>query len=303
MINDFKEIIEEAVKNYDLNGFSNKKVKQLIDKYNISEKTIYNRFRALYGTSPKKLIKQRIFPSLKLMDEVILSSSTSEEVRAKLKIPNSMFIGIYDKYYGISTFQKARLNALNKSISINYNPSRQDNRSIIYSQLLGDGSYDKKRHALTIVHGEKQLEYLKWKVSLINKGYPSTAKNVKVYTHKQGHIYGSYYTNLGNIDIPKEENIDLINLTNLGWLLWYFDDGNYSQNISICCKRNDTIRQNAIIALSTFGINAREDGVSIVLRSQEDDLLFYKNFIEPFIDDIPQCMKYKVDDIVEKVII
>lgn len=300
MINEFYEIVEKGIESKDVSIFG-KYVEGLCAKYGVSEKTLYTRFKSAFGDSPRGLISQKIYPSEVAMASYVLTSKSSGEVREKTGLSQRQFVGIYDKYFGVSTFQKARLVALNNMVT-NYNPVREDNRSIIYSQLLGDGSYDKKRHALRIIHGEKQLEYLNWKVSLLCKAYPKMSKKVSLRQHKQGHLYGDYYTPLGNIDIPSEADC-VSKLTNLGWLLWWLDDGTYAQNISICCERDGGVRHEAVKELSTYGIKAREDGTSIIVSGQENDLLFYKNFIEPFKDQIPSCMSYKVEDIVGRVVI
>jgi hypothetical protein len=272
--------------------------KEIGVEFGISERVVYVRFKSIYGDSPRNVIKKRVMPTKSVLDQIVIDSDSSEEVKKTLGLSHNLYVGLYDTYYGVSTFQKAKLKILEEKYQTSYSPVREDNRSLIYSQLLGDGSYDARRHALTITHGHKQGGYLKWKVSLINKAYPKTATSVRLRMHTQGHQYFYYYTNLGNLDIlPEVECVD--KLTNLGWLLWFLDDGSYGQNISICCKRSDETRAEAIRVLATFGIKARDNGVSIVMAGQENDLKFYFNFIKPFIKDIPICMQYKVEDIVE----
>lgn len=301
MIDDFKKIVEKGIREKNVRAFR-ESVEGLLDKYPVSEKTLYNRFKSTFKMCPKDYIFKHIYPTKEQFSKYVLSSSSSEEVKEKSGLSNKDFVGIYDKFYGVSTFQKARLVLLNMHTHIKV-PQREDNRAIIYSQVLGDGSYDKKRHALRIIHGEKQAEYLRWKVDLLNSAYPKTSKEVKQRIHKQGHIYFDYYTAIGNVDVPSTEAECVSLLTNLGWLLWWLDDGCYSQNISIACRRSKEVRDEAIHELSTYGIKARQDSDGILMCGQENDLLFYKNFIEPFMDDIPKCMMYKVEDIVGRVCI
>lgn len=297
MINEFDRIIAEGKQNKDVRAFG-KAVGYLTEKFGVSEKTLYNRFKSTYGKSPKDVIKDAMFPTTEEFIQVVLNSTSSEQVRGKLGLSNRSFVGIYDKYLQVSTFHAARLHLLNARVNVKYTNLREDNRSLIYSQLLGDGSYDARRHALRIIHGEKQVGYLKWKVSMINHAYPKTATKVTVRTHAQGHVYGDYYTALGNVDVfPEHECVE--KLTNLGWLLWWLDDGSHTQNITIACKRSELVRQEAVRVLATYGIQARADGVNIIIAGQENDLKFYYNFIHPFIAQIPECMMYKVEDIVE----
>lgn len=299
MTKEFDRIIQKGIKEKNPSIFSSE-IKHLTEKYGVCEKTIYNRFFSVYNKKPKELILDEIFPSKEELTSIILNSSSSTEVQKQLNLSNRLFVGIYDKYFGVSTFKKAKETILATKLTTLFKPNIPDNRSIIYSQILGDGSYDKKRHALIITHGEKQAEYLKWKVSLINAGYPQTKSVVTKRIHKQGHTYFSYYTNLGNIDIPAEEYECVKNLTNLGWLLWFLDDGSYCQNISISCKRDEKIKIEAIHELSTYGIKARYDETKLIMCGGSEDIKFFINFIKPFYNKIPICMKYKTEDIVEK---
>jgi hypothetical protein len=294
----FGLILKEAIENRDLRGFSSK-VDNLVKDYNVSEKTIYNRFKSQYGKSPREVILESIMPSKEELDSVIMGSSSSEEVREKVRLSNRMFTGIYDKYYGVSTFQKARIKILStyKKPILSRN-QREDNRALIYSQILGDGSYNRKRHSLRITHGIKQAEYLRWKADLIGQAYPKLKGPVTQHLHKQGHEYVNFYCNLGNIDIPQKEEDCVELLTPLGWCLWYFDDGFYSQNYNITCSRNPAIVEKAIEELKTYGIDARKSQYGFCMKGQENDYLFYVNFLQPFGDMLPKCIKYKVEDIV-----
>lgn len=294
----FEQILKEAIKNRDVRGFSNK-IDSIVKDYNVSEKTVYNRFKSQYGKSPREVILESMMPTNDELSSIIMNSSSSEEVRKKVGLSSRLFTGIYDKYYGVSTFQKARLKILStyKKSTLCRN-QREDNRALIYSQILGDGSYDKKRHSLRISHGIKQAEYLRWKADLIGSAYPKLKGPVKQYIHKQGHEYVSFSCNLGNIDIPQKEEDCIELLTPLGWCLWYLDDGFYSQNYKITCTRNPLVVEKAIEELKTYGIDARKDQYGFCMKGQENDYLFYINFLQPYEDMLPKSMKYKVEDIV-----
>ena len=297
MKDEFERIIKKGTANKDLDAFG-KEIDYLTTKFNVVMKTIYTRFKSCYGKSPREVILDSIYPSKQEFIDIVINSSTGTEVRKELGLSNRHFVGIYDRYLGCSTFKSAKLKLLGMQLNTQYVNVREDNRSLVYSQLLGDGSYNSSCHGLRIIHSEKQVGYLKWKVNMLNKAYPKTSTKVEVRTHKQGHMYGDYYTKLGNIDIPSEvECVEL--LTNRGWLLWWLDDGSYNQNVTIACKRSETIRNEAVRVLKTFGIEARCTGSIISMCGQENDLKFYNNFIKPFINEIPLCMRYKVDDIVE----
>lgn len=300
MKEDFDKILEVAVSSKDVNYFG-KEVKSLINKYGVSEKTVYNRFKSVYGKSPRDYIKDAVWPSQLTMDSVVMASSTSEEVRSALSLPNSLFNGIYDKFYGVSSFTKAKEKLLmSVPAKVRSNTFREDNVSILMSQYLGDGSYDPKRHALRIVHGHKQAEYLRWKVSLIYEGYNKVYTKVTQNLHSQGHTYFSWYSGkLGNVDFPaiKEDAVGL--LTPIGWLLLYLDDGCYGQDIFITTE-SESLAVAMQKELKTYGIDSRVNKCSssptahnVTMCGGKNTIGFYKNFIEPYEGIIPKCMSYK----------
>lgn len=303
MIEEFNMIIENGVQQRDVHYFS-QFVPELMSKYSVCEKTIYNRFRSVYGNKPREIIKEKIIPPTDVIESAILNTDNSDDFFNRISISGNLRKGFFDKFFGVSTFQKAKIVVLGRKMKIEYRPNIQDNRSIIYSQVLGDGHYDRKRHSIKIVHGIKQAEYLRWKVSLIYEAYPESRKyDIKNMVHSQGHQYVSFYFGLGNVDIIPEEQM-VNKLTPLGWLLWYLDDGYCGQNFSICCKRNYKVRENAIKELKTYGIDARMNDTSVIMKGQENDMRFYKNFISPFKSKLPTCMLYKcqTEDIVEMII-
>lgn len=297
----FDIILKRAISTKDVSYFG-KWVPYLVNRFGVSEKTVYNRFKSYYRVSPRDYIRNRVYPTKKQMMSFIISSFSSEEVREKTGLSGRCFNGIYDKFFGVSTFQKAKIKCLSSGYKlVAISPNREDNRSIIYSQLLGDGSYEERRHAMRITHGIKQAEYLKFKADLIAEAYPRLKKDVKIHTHSQGHQYVRWYSGkLGNIDIPGKETYHLLveKLTPLGWLLWFLDDGNYSQNFSICTT-NEKLGAAAVSQLKTYGISSTYRNPIVVMCGQEQDLLFAQSFIFPFLKIIPNCMFYKIEDIVE----
>ncbi len=305
MIEDFKKIVEEGIASKDVNVFG-KEALLLSKKYGVCEKTVYNRFKSMFGTDPRSYISDRIMPTYEQAASLILCTDSTEEFQQKLGLSGRAFRGFYDKYFGVSTHQKAKVKLLFEKQPVKYEPNIFDNYSLLASQILGDGYYNVKRHSLRVSHGIKQAEYLKWKVSLINKAYPNTSPEVVIREHAQGHQYADWYSRkLGNVDIPYDTPEKLVGkLTPLGWLLWYFDDGSYTQDVTMCIT-NDAVRYAAIKELETYGIICRETlyekNNSLICCGQQHSVRFYKNFLEPFIHIIPECMKYKVEDIVGRV--
>jgi len=289
----FDKLIDKKIKAKEIDNLGIE-FQTIADMYNVSYKTVYNRFNSMFQDSAKNIILKAIYPSKEELISLLLNTTDSKDFFNKLDLPTKLSKGIFDKEWGVSTYHKAKLLVLTKRLYIPYNRLREDNRSLWYSQLLGDGSYNKQRHAFTIVHGLKQTEYLKWKVSLINKAYPKTPTEVALLKHSQGHMYARYYSrNIGNIDIPEDRGEVIPKLTPLGWLLWWLDDGGWYQNITIF-SIDKSIIDRAIIELNTYDIKARHSQNGMSMCGHMNDLKFYKNFIEPFLNNIPKCMLYKV---------
>jgi len=297
----FDKAIELAIQNKDYTCF-NKIARELCSEYGVSLKTVHTRFHSMFGCGFAEYVKSRIYPTKDEVEAALMCSSSSDECRANLMVNRRMYSGIYDKYFGVSTYTAAKECVLMSApVKVRLSSLREDNLAILMSQYLGDGSYNRERHALRIQHGIKQGQYLRWKVGLLFEGYNKVSTRIVLREHKQGHSYYDYYSGkLGHVVFPhnKEEAVPL--LTPLGWLLWYLDDGTYGQDISLCMHLEAT----AIAAMSellTYGVTSRVNKCSnvnaytVTMCGGANSVLFYKNFIEPFISIIPECMLYKTE--------
>lgn len=295
----FDNAISTAIAKRDTTYFGSV-VRELCTKYQLSAKTIHNRFHSMYGNSFQAYVTPYCIPSKEALTAAVLSTSSSEECRVVLGISNRMFNGLYDKYFGVSTYASVKAKILLQApLNVRKSQLREDNLAILMSQYIGDGHYDRSRHALRIIHGEKQLQYLHWKVGLIHAGYNKASQVIKLHTHSQGHKYGDYYSGkLGHVVFPEDKASVVQLLTPLGWLLWYLDDGTYGQDISICTNL-EAVALAAQQELATYGIKARVNKCSdkhaylITMCGIANTVQFYKNFIESFLDCIPSCMLYK----------
>jgi len=296
---EFDKILSMAVYIKDVNYFG-KCVKEVSDKYGVCKKTVYNRFKSMYGCSPREFLSGKIEPTTAELSSIVLSSATTLEVREFLGLSTSQFVGMYDRHYGVSTFSAAREKLLMAVPSkVRVKPFREDNVSILMSQHLGDGCYCKKRHALRVIHGVKQAEYLKWKVALIFEGYNKVSTRVSEHVHTQGHGYFAWYSGkLGNVDFPERKEDAVKLLTPIGWLLLYLDDGCYGQDMLITTE-SETLAVAMQEELKTYGVTSRvnrcgqTNSYNVSMCGGQQTIGFYKNFIEPFIEIIPKCMEYK----------
>ena len=299
MKDEFDEAIKIAVESKNVQLF-NKVAVGLSAKYGVSKKTVHNRFHSIYGKGFRDYVDERILPTKEELTSVILNTTSSDECRSAIGLSHRKFVGIFDKLFGVSTYSQAKEKILlSTPVKVRMSSLREDNVAILMSQYLGDGSYDRIRHTLRIQHGEKQAEYLRWKVGMIIEGYNLQTPEIQERVHAQGHKYYDWYSRkLGNVDFPanKAEAVKL--LTPLGWLLWYLDDGSYTQDISICTHLK-AVADAGQKELQTYGIESRvnkahgTNAYTLIMCGGTNSIRFYKAFIEPFLNIVPACMQYK----------
>ena len=297
----FDKVIQEAINQKDVCLFG-QYAHQIARQFGVSHKTVYNRFKSLFGQSPQDYIKNQLLPSKESLIATILDSSSTEECMRMLNLPACLARGLYDQVLGKSTYHAAKLHILQSiPVAIRKVTFREDNVALLMSQYLGDGSYDRKRHSLRIAHSSKQAGYLRWKVGLIHDGYNTVPTEIQTCTHTQGHEYVCWYSKkLGNVDFPENRESVVSLLTPMGWLLWYLDDGCWCQDILITTGYQ-AVAEAGQAELKTYGIEARvskcsgANAYNLTMRGQANSLLFFKNFIEPFSEITPECMKYKTE--------
>lgn len=282
--------------------------KELLDtisaKFNISTKEVHKRIKSMFGQTVDELLT----PSKQELTRAILRADSITELKQTLKKQNGLGT-LYDKYYGVSTFKAARIACENYREVTQYNPTKDDNLSILISQRLGDGSIEfngeKPRNSMSISHGVKQFDYLVEKVKLLNKAYPTTPAvgSIKKYVHKQGHTYYVYRTNrMDNSDMryvyetPLKDQVE--NMTPLGMFLLYMDDGSLVQCASsklTICNRFPDVRVALKKYLSSYGIETSiyDNDMVVVISNIIGITKFLNNFVVPFKQYIPECMEYK----------
>lgn len=280
---------------------ANKKeiLSRLTKDYNISEAEVHKRVRSFFGKSLSDLL----FPSREHTVRCMIQSGTKDEFKNLLSYDGNM-ARVFEKYFGVSNYTKARFHCETYRENTKYVPSRDDNLSILISQHIGDGHLNVARGALDIQHSEKQRDYLIEKVKLLNKGFPMTqgVGSIKKYLHKQGHTYYRYWSgSMGNplfyrvLNTPKHELIP--QMTPLGMFLLYMDDGCLKTGINVitiaieCCKTRDAL----VTFLDSYGIYAKSSDSSSGVRigSVDEVCKFLNTFVRPFREYIPESMKYK----------
>lgn len=205
---------------------------------------------------------------------------------------------------------------------------RSEFKGIIAGMILGDGclSFSGGKNAfLRIQHGEKQKEYLDYKVKILKQ-----LTNVTTYTIKpsgKNNPYTQYacktrrhplYTRLRNIIYPKGKKE--VSMTWLSWLneqglaLWYMDDGSLVKRCSYD-KIGARRIYGRLISLHTCSFSFEQNqllqaflverfGLEFNIKLHSKKTGYYKlaagaktanklfEIIEPYI--VP-CLKYKLD--------
>lgn len=277
----------------------------LAEEFHISIRSAGDRFKSIFGKPIRDYIVDINTPTKELLRDAIVRCDTQEDLLKFLNIHYDWIKGLYDKYFKVSTFRAAKLKLFNEFDIIEYNPTIEDNLSILISQKLGDGSYEfyDGRSSLKIEHGYKQYDYLKFKINLLKKAFPTISglETIKKREYKGYISYSWRSNNLRNRYMEIIQNFtgsDLIDrLTPFGWMLWYLDDGNLtisdnSNQLSFAIHE-DIIRCKAIKELKTYGFNFANYNEQIVISDKFTIIKFLNCFIKPFIHLIPECMKYK----------
>lgn len=235
----------------------------LMAEYSVSEMELARRVRSICQIPLAEYFK----PTDDEIQEALIRSNSVKEFWDILGLDIHSQQGFFGRELGVSNFIQAKTTCLNKMKIPRINPCTADNEALILSQVLGDGSYDKVRKSIRIVHGIKQLEYLRWKVSMLKNAYPQIygVDKIKVSVHSQGHEFCAWYS--GRLPehittkIESYEHKDLINLlTPLGMLWLFLDDGclywKDTKSITICQGTEKCLHQDLTDYLATYNIHS-----------------------------------------------
>ena len=150
-------------------------------EFGIGKRTAGDRFKSIFGIPVRDFISKNLIPTKEKVIDCIIQSDNWEEFYKLTDINDSArLVALLNEYFGNTSYPKIKNNLLAKIPIKNYNPSREDNESILISQILGDGSIERDS-SFKIEHGYKQYDYLKFKIQLLNTAYPETngLENIK----------------------------------------------------------------------------------------------------------------------------
>lgn len=194
----------------------------------------------------------------------------------------------------------------------------QRQKDIVFGTLLGDGylrptngNAANHSYALSLCHGEKQIEYLKWKFNEFSDFV--TTKEFRVNERKFRGNAPTYafstishpflndahricYWNSGKKDISQEW---LNLLSPLSIAVWYMDDGSLNKRYhTIVLCTNSFSRPGQLLAIDylqcQYNIKAvlepRRNNQTVIRINASQSRKFI-DLVEPY---IPECMRYKL---------
>lgn len=290
----------------------------LAKEFGISKRTAGDRFKSLFRMPVRDFISKNLVPTKNEIIDHMIQSENWNDFHQKTRIGDTRKLAsLLNQYFGRSNYFQIK-NSLRARILVeNYNPTREDNESILISQILGDGSIERDS-CLKIEHGHKQYEYLKFKIGLLNTAFPQTngleSIRKRIQTLPSGEEYLSFSYRTGQVlgkQIMKLRSCTLDELVNqitpFGISLYYLDDGYFSKSLKHDTWElgfsmiNSDLQDSLIKYFCSFGYEFSSNPKAITLRSKPIIIRFIKDFLEPYAHIIPECMHYKFElkDIVE----
>lgn len=309
----FKERAEELAKN--CNKVKNNNVYQCLSKeYSITLREAGDRFKSIFRMPVRDYISLNLIPTKEKLIDCLIQSDNWNEFVILTKCNNLPLLNsLLNTHFNTSNYFKIKIKILSEKKTVAYNVTVKDNESILISQMLGDGSIE-RNCSFKIEHGYKQYEYLKFKITLLNKAYPNTNTIGHIKKRIQNSGYVSYTYRTGQVLHKQLQKLQaltqkqLVNaLTPFGVMLYFLDDGYFTQN----CKNdtwelgfstiNSELQKNLIDYFKTYGYEFNFNKRSVTLKRKGDIISFIKDFIEPFENIIPESMyyKFKLKDIVD----
>lgn len=204
----------------------------------------YRNIRRAYKRHGIEPFREEILkPTMEALKEMVINRGmTPYEIAKELGYGKHGWSNIYAycREYGITDFDFSP-NAEIKKWKID-----GDIASIIHGTMLGDGSVNAKG-SLSMTHGEKQLEYLKWKQEMLgwlpfqeisrressDVGVFSKLPTYTVRTHSHPYLKRLRKQCWDNGLKRVSPIIDSPFFNELSLAIWYFDDGSLNRNSGV----------------------------------------------------------------------
>ncbi len=214
---------------------------------------------------------------------------------------NKAYISYFREHFGL---QPKRNTIITSDFLIN-----DIQLQILIGSVLGDGHIPRQCNCLNMIHGIKQMDYMKWKVKHLGKLIVSQIKQYKYYDSRVNKELINIYVNTiphklithikHEFYVPnKQPPLAYIRQLNaIGLTVWYCDDGSIIRNNKARICTNSFQRQYLEPAVdvikNTFDFKKIWINKDNVLLFSSNDSKKLKLIIEPF---IPLSMKYKLGD-------
>jgi LAGLIDADG DNA endonuclease family len=191
-------------------------------------------------------------------------------------------------------------------------------RGLLIGAVLGDAHINKKGY-LYIGHGEKQKDYVNYKIKLLSSYFEIKTFEKYIYDSRYNKKYKQigFYTNVKPIlhnlrdkmydqnGIKRIRRKDLDDLNELGLTLWYLDDG------CLSFKKKDGKIHGRQLIINTQNFNYNEHlimkywfkdryGIDVKIQRDRDKYRLWMNgknankFLSIINTYIPECMYYKL---------
>ena len=280
-------------------------------KYGYSDARFLRKKAKEWGLPPRRIILK---PSKdELSDMLLVQHLTPNDIAEKLGYGKDGWSNIYAycRKYGIE-FDCSQNREL-RSV-----PFTDRQKDILYGTLLGDGylrptngGKSNCSYALALCHGEKQLEYLKWKRNEFGNVLTSTDFSVNTRSFKGNaptyafstishpflkEVHSVCYGSNGKKDITIEW---MDKISPLALAVWYMDDGSLNKKYhTIVLCTNSFSNAGQILAIeylqNRFGLHGvleprRNNQTVIRINASES-----RRFMDIISPHVPLCMSYKL---------
>jgi len=302
---DFKSMCDDQ-----LDLYHNKQIRKnditsnVCREFGIVPHTFRRRFKSIFGSTLTEVCDTLVIPPRDRVISCMMQVDNVSDLWNMLPMPAHYRKRVFMDTFGVSTFARAKAQLLLEVPYVSYDPSIDENRSLVISQVFGDGSYCPQRGSMRIQHGIDQLDYAVYKAALFNKAFPTTspAGSTKVLEHTQGHKYSSWYSkrlpNKLTSWISETKPVDMLEyLTPWGFFLWFMDDGYRSADgvINEMYIHDLELAKATVQYLAEYGIAANLNNNLLSIKDMVNSVMFFKNFVEPFKESLPECMHYKTN--------
>lgn len=284
---------------------------EIAEKYGYTDSRFLRKKAVQWGLPPRRKILKPTKSELSAM--LYEQHMTPSQIAKSLGYGEGGWSNIY---------AYCRKYGLNFDFSINHELRKKEftqrQKEIVFGTLLGDGylrptngNSGNCSYALSCCHGEKQIDYLKWKFSefeefVMTKDFRINTRNFRgnaptysfsTISHPFLNVAHSIcYWNNGKKDISSQW---LEQLTPLSIAVWYMDDGSLNKRyhtIVLCTNSFSQIGQQLAIdyLYNQYGIRAvleSRRNQQTVLRINASQS---RKFIELVAPHVPSCMKYKL---------